>query len=265
MLARPVGLEPSERPEKAPVALFQRGQRALSAHADRGKWCRGGSAGAPSRTRTYNRRIRSPMLYPIELWAPISKTCSGCRFYRKVPHHETKWRVREWHGPCARLTVRSCRSTRSISAGVRFATCRSRRFPGSHRVHLPKTEPRMVLSHVRRQPCPKSRKRIRLCERCLLSRGARRHFRSRCRDARRAIWVAIGRATHLRLPSFGLLGGARFPNPFPRSMRSWCDCGDKGRGWYTRSWFWRLCHPRYRQSLVQGCSERRISTERYMG
>ncbi len=27
--------------------------------------------GAPNRSRTYNRRIRNPVLYPIELWAHI--------------------------------------------------------------------------------------------------------------------------------------------------------------------------------------------------
>ena len=35
-MASPAGFEPPERPENAPVAHFQRGQRALSAHAGLG-------------------------------------------------------------------------------------------------------------------------------------------------------------------------------------------------------------------------------------
>ena len=33
--------------------------------------------GAPSRIRTCDLRIRSPLLYPVELWAPVPKLTSS--------------------------------------------------------------------------------------------------------------------------------------------------------------------------------------------
>ena len=65
--------EPPERPENAPVAHFQRGQRALSAHAGWGVYSTW-KAGVPCGIRTHGLLLRRQTLYPAELRGRFKKS-----------------------------------------------------------------------------------------------------------------------------------------------------------------------------------------------